>query len=263
MASITRTDVLYVYTDGSSYDKPRRGGIGVRCLWLDENEVEEFRDFDEHGFEGATNNQMELQAAVVGIRKAVELRKHQQMRIEIRSDSRYVCDHVSTAMHTWMPNQWLTSSGKPVENATLWKALVKEYQNARCRVEFKWVKGHAKDIHNKAVDKLAKASAKGYLNEPLHVSKVRKKKSASKTKAGAVEMKGQRLVIRIVEEQHMKLQDLMRYRYEVISPGSSFKGLLDFIYSDDFSLRAGHTYRVSVNHEIKNPRIVSVHEEID
>ena len=60
----------------------------------------------------------------------------------------------------------------------------------------------------------------------------------------------------------MPEQDVMRYRYEVVSPSSQYFGLLDFIYSDDFSLRAGHTYKVVVSRSTKNPRIGKVLSEI-
>ena len=39
---ILRKNWLYVYTDGSSLPKPRRGGIGIRYVYLNEKE-EEFR----------------------------------------------------------------------------------------------------------------------------------------------------------------------------------------------------------------------------
>ena len=47
-----------------------------------------------------------------------------------------------------------------VLNADLWKELIREMAKVRKRVDIEWIKGHAKNEHNKAVDKLAKNSAK-------------------------------------------------------------------------------------------------------
>jgi ribonuclease HI len=58
----------------------------------------------------------------------------------------------------------MTQQGTPVLNADLWKRLVRAIKNAERRVDFEWVRGHSRDLHNRAVDKMAKGSAKSTLN---------------------------------------------------------------------------------------------------
>ncbi len=66
---ILKKNIVYIYTDGSSFSKPRRGGIGIRYIYLDEKENEFRIDCDEPGNESGTNNQMELKAVVQGLKK--------------------------------------------------------------------------------------------------------------------------------------------------------------------------------------------------
>ena len=67
---IFRKSHLYIYTDGSSLPKPRRGGIGIRYLYLDESEEEHIIDLELEETAGATNNQMELWAVIEGIKNS-------------------------------------------------------------------------------------------------------------------------------------------------------------------------------------------------
>ena len=193
-------NVLTIYTDGSSLQKPRRGGIGIRFIYTDYSGIEEItRDFEEIGYRSATNNQMELYACVFALHKAFSLDFLNRINlIEIRTDSKYVADNYKRAMYQWCKSKWLNSYGKPVENADLWKDLIKNMQKIKKHVEIIWVKGHSKDIHNKAVDKLAKQSAKSSINKPLTFVDVRRKKSTKSTERGSVKMSGQRISIRII-----------------------------------------------------------------
>jgi hypothetical protein len=74
-------------------------------------------------------------------------------------------------------------------------------------------------------------------------------------------MNGQRLTIRIIEAEHLRVQRLSRYRYEVMSRGSASRGCVDVAYSEDPMMRAGHTYIVTMGREQGNPRIVRCHRE--
>lgn len=254
---------LYIYTDGSSLPKPRRGGIGIRYIYLDESEKEYYIDLELEGFVGATNNQMELLAVIEGLKNVYNQNIPTNYNlIEIRTDSTYVVNNKNNAIYNWSKNKWLNRDGKPVENADLWKELIKELRNIGCKVELKWVKGHADDPHQKAVDKLAKKSAKGYLKAPLKQIKVRRKKSSKSTKVGSIEMKGQRISIHIITEEFLRLGKLSKYRYEVISKKSNYYGCVDFIYSELHHLKAGHKYLVTFNNNSKNPRILKLIKEL-
>jgi hypothetical protein len=116
------------------------------------------------------------------------------------------------------------------------------------------VKGHAKNPHNKAVDKLAKQSAKGVLNRPLKITTVRRKKSVLTVERGCVPMLGQTLSIRIITDTYMRPQRLYKYKYEVLPDNGTLSGNVDLIFHDSKEcLRAGHHYEVRVNSDTKNP----------
>jgi ribonuclease HI len=258
-----RRNTIYIYTDGSSLPRPRRGGIGIRYVYLGDNE-EEFRiDLEEFGYQSATNNQMELKAVIFGLKKL-----HQQNipidfnLIEVRTDSQYITTNFNHAKYSWSKNQWKNKFGRPIENAILWKELINQIGKMCCNVQLIWFKGKS-DIDMKAVDKSAKSSAKSILSPPIVPIKVRRKKSSNKTKRGWIDMKGQRINIHIITEEYMRLSKLSKYRYEVISKYSIFYNCVDFIYSELHHLKAGHNYMVTFNKDSKNPRILKMLEELN
>ena len=56
----------------------------------------------------------------------------------------------------WKKNNWKTASKKPVKNEELWKRL--DLLCEQHEVNWKWVKGHAGDMGNERVDKLARSA---------------------------------------------------------------------------------------------------------
>ncbi|MBN1252686.1 MAG: ribonuclease HI [Bacteroidales bacterium] len=260
---ILKKNTLYIYTDGSSLPKPRRGGIGIRYIYLDNFEEEHKIDLELDGFSSATNNQMELSAVIEGIKNSgLQDIPINYLSIEVRTDSRYVVDNFKNAVYNWSNQGWLNKNGRPIENAELWKKLIKEVRKIKHKVDFIWVKGHKSDIHNIAVDNLAKKSAKSFLNNPISVVKLRRKKSKKSTKRGSIDMRGQRVSIHIINEQYLNIQKLSKYRYEIISSNSKYYGNVDIIFSELHHLKAGHKYIVTFNTDSNNPRILKMIKEI-
>lgn len=259
---VTFENALNIFTDGSSLSSPRTGGIGVRFVIIDSSGQEQIQDFDFIGYKNATNNQMELHACIVALKEAMKLDLPPTVRkVVIQTDSRYVVDNYKKAMFQWPNTRWCTYSGRPVLNADLWKDLVKCFQKIGMFVEIKWVKGHSRSEHNRAVDKLARASAKVPFNKPLTNVSVRRKKTNKSVDVGCVEMTGQRITIRIITSEPLKVHRLWKYKYEVISKHSKYRGNVDFIFSEHF-LSTGHTYHVRFNSDTSNPRIEKYFREI-
>lgn len=259
---MTFEDALNIYTDGSSFPNPRRGGVGIRYIIINDSGDEEWQDECPPGYKEGTNNEMELMAPILALRGIPsEFMTDNMERIYIFTDSQYVRDHVYHATGVWPTQGWCNRYGRPIENVKLWKDLVREIKNAPKRVDFKWVKGHGKNKHNKAVDKLARKSADGFLNPPLSVQSVRRKLTTEEVDLGCVQMEGQELDIRIVTDKRMREQKLWRYKYEVLPSASPYAGKVDIIFSKHL-LRAYHSYRVVVCSDQRNPRILEVLEEI-
>jgi ribonuclease HI len=258
-----RKNILYIYTDGSSFSGPRKGGIGVRYVILDNWEKEIIVDKELFGYQQGSNNQMELKACVLALENCLNAIPDIAFdSIEIRSDSSYVTDNVSNAKYVWPKAKWLSKDGKPILNVEIWKDLCREIQRLGVRIDFQWVKGHAKDEHNKAVDKAAKVSAKSAINDPLSIVTVRRKKTKQKTKIGSVGIIGQCVGIRIVTSEYLKTQKVVKYRYEIVSEDSIDFEKIDIAYSNHF-MRDAHSYLVQFNDLPGNPRILDVIEEID
>jgi ribonuclease HI len=255
---------INIYTDGSSYSHPRAGGIGIRIITVDANGNEVIHDEQPLGFPGATNQQMELQACIEALQLLASRRSpvdlSQFSKIIIKTDSRYVVDNYSAALFTWPTTKWHTRDGAPVINAQLWKDLVKQVFNVGMRVEIRWVKGHRASAHNKAADKLAKGSAKQAGRKPLTITSVRRKKTAKSIERGSVKLTGQRITIRIITDEYLRVQRCYKVKYEVMSKASVYFGNVDIAFSD-IVLRAGHTYYVLMNDDTANPRIMKLYRE--
>lgn len=189
-------NALNIFTDGSSYQRPRRGGIALRVVTIDANGSEIVEEDLLPGHREATNNEMELLACIKALERAeAHDRLGSVQRVVIFTDSLYVKENVPRAMFQWSRQKWLNRQGRPIENAALWKDLLRRMKRVPKRVDFEWIKGHAKSIHNKAVDKLAKQSAKGVLGAPLKVATIRRKKTTQTVQVGSVPMRGQVLSV--------------------------------------------------------------------
>jgi len=261
---MTYEDALNIFTDGSSLQNPRRGGIGVRFITYDENGKEIVQDIQFSGYKRATNNQMELQACIMALNEAIRQEMLNDVSwVVIYTDSLYVAENYRKAMFEWRKNRWFRKTGAPVLNADLWKELVKIIKKIGKKVEIHWVKGHSKDMNNRAVDRMAKQSANlPLLKEPISIVRVRRKNTSEMVDPGSVEIKGQRISIRIISSEYLTVQKLNKYKYEVISKNSDLLGFVDIIYSNH-SLRAGHSYYVVLNKDPDNPRITKVIRELE
>ena len=145
---------LFAYTDGACSGNPGPGGWGALLQARDGDAVVKEREL--HGGEAdTTNNRMELLAAIAAL-EALE----RPAGITIVTDSAYVKNGVTGWIHGWKRNGWKTSSNKPVKNEDLWRRL--DTAQARHRVTWQWVKGHAGHPENERADELAREGMEPY-----------------------------------------------------------------------------------------------------
>ena len=257
-------NALNIYTDGSCYSSPRRGGIGIRFIFPQHiNKDKLINDFDFDGYKNATINQMELNACIVALQQISDFSELCQIsRIIIHTDSLYVVNNYKRAVYNWSRNKWGKSTGAPVLNAVLWKELIKEVKKVRKRVDIEWIKGHSKNEHNKAADKLAKKSANNASKSLTGFVDVRRKLSNKSVEIGSVKMLGQKISIRIITSEYLELHKIWKYKYEVISKKSEFYKNVDIIYYRDV-LRVGHIYLVRFNKDSGFSQITNVFREIE
>ena len=133
---------LEIYTDGACRGNPGAGGWGVYLLY--KNEKKEFYG----GKLNTTNNQMELTAAIEGLKVLKE-----PCKVKLYTDSKYVMDGINNWIANWKKNNWKTANKKDVKNKDLWIEL--DAETCKHEIEWIWVKGHSGNIGNEKADALA------------------------------------------------------------------------------------------------------------
>lgn len=103
--------------------------------------------------QGTTNQQMEIVACIVALRKIK--RGKRRYKVLIRSDSAYVVNCFREGwIENWRRKEWRHKGGER-PNRAYWETL--ESYVALHDVEFEHVKGHAGDKYNERADELAVA----------------------------------------------------------------------------------------------------------
>jgi ribonuclease HI len=139
---------VFAYTDGACSGNPGPGGWGALLIARQGDKV--LRERELSGGEAlTTNNRMELMAAIAALESL-----SRDAAITVVTDSAYVKNGVTAWIHGWKRNGWRTADKKPVKNVDLWQRL--EAAQARHRVTWAWIKGHAGHAENERADALAR-----------------------------------------------------------------------------------------------------------
>lgn len=262
-------NALSIFTDGSSHQGPRRGGVAWRFVWTGEYGREQTYDDSTLSWPGATNNEMELQAVIEALQLATGRRPpldpSRYDKIVVYTDSGYVAENFPRALHQWSNNGWKLAGGAAPENLGQWRelmTLVRRVKRMRKWVEVEQI-ARRSDDHSRRVDNLAKKSAKSGVATrfPLRPRNVTGKLSPNPVKPGCVKMLGQTETIRIVGSWRVgSPHSGYRYKYEVI--GGPNDELVDLAVSDTVMHRS-HRYLVQFNDDQGNPRILEVLSEVE
>ena len=145
---------LFAWTDGACSGNPGPGGWGVLMRALRAGVVAKERELS-GGEAATTNNRMELMAAIAALEALAR-----PSDITLTTDSAYVKNGITTWMEGWKRNGWKTADRKPVKNVDLWQRL--DAAQARHKVVWKWIKGHAGHPENERADELARAGMAPY-----------------------------------------------------------------------------------------------------
>jgi ribonuclease HI len=147
------THDVEIFTDGACRGNPGPGGWGVVLRAGDREK--HLKGSEAH----TTNNQMELQAAIEGLKALKNVRQ-----VMITTDSQYVRNGITQWVHNWQKNGWKTRDKKPVKNADRWQvllALSKQFE-----IEWHWVRGHTGHPENELADSLANQAIDEMLRNP-------------------------------------------------------------------------------------------------
>ena len=136
---------VVIYTDGACDPNPGPGGWAAILRYGRREKV------ISGGDPQATNNRMELQAALSALRDLTR-----SCKVTLHTDSEYLRRGITEWLPVWQRRDWRTTGRKAVQNQDLWKALAAETE--RHSVDWRWVRGHAGDPINERVDRLARAA---------------------------------------------------------------------------------------------------------
>ncbi|MEZ6144465.1 MAG: ribonuclease HI [Planctomycetaceae bacterium] len=145
---------VQLFTDGACSGNPGPGG----WAYVLKHPASASEKEGSGGAPETTNNQMELQAVIEGL-KALKSRS----RVEVVTDSVYVAKGSSEWMPGWKRNGWRRREGKswkPVKNVEFWQTL--DELLAAHEVRFTVVKGHSGHPENERCDELAVAAAQQF-----------------------------------------------------------------------------------------------------
>jgi ribonuclease HI len=137
---------VIIYTDGGAKPNPNGPGGWAALLMYGEHRKE-----ISGGEASTTNNRMELTAAIMALEAL-----NRPSRVELYTDSEYLRQGITEWIRNWKRNNWRTSSKQPVANQDLWMRL--DAATQQHRINWRWTKGHAGNIHNERVDQLATAA---------------------------------------------------------------------------------------------------------
>ena len=143
---------VVIYTDGACRGNPGPGGWGA--LIKDGSGQRELSGAEND----TTNNRMEMTAALMALRSLPD-----GSTADLYTDSEYVMKGLNEWLPGWKQRGWKTAAKKPVKNQDLWQAL--DAANARHKVRWHWVKGHAGNDGNEYVDRLANQAIDTLLGE--------------------------------------------------------------------------------------------------
>lgn len=137
--------MVNIFSDGGCRNNGKENNVGGWGTILKCNgNVKEISG----GATNTSNNQMELTGAIAGLRALLF-----PCQVTLTTDSKYVCDGMSSWIKGWKAKGWKTANKQPVKNKELWQQL-----DSLCQVhdvQFIWVKGHDGHEENERCDELA------------------------------------------------------------------------------------------------------------
>jgi ribonuclease HI len=142
-----------IFADGASSGNPGPGGYGA-IIATPDGQVEELGGGDP----ATTNNRMELQAVIAGLRRVERVTGE----IHVFTDSVYVIQGITQWIWAWRSRDWKTAEGKDVANADQWKELfvLVARRGKEGKVSWRYVRGHSGIPGNERVDQIAVAFTK-------------------------------------------------------------------------------------------------------
>ncbi len=150
----TALPFVQLFTDGACSGNPGPGGWGCILRHPSSGKEKEFSG----GEARTTNNRMELQAVIEGLKQL-----SRRSKVEVITDSTYVAKGCMEWLPGWKRNDWRRKDGRqwvPIANEEHWKEL--DQLLAKHAISFTVVRGHSGHPENERCDQLAVAAAAAF-----------------------------------------------------------------------------------------------------
>lgn len=140
-----------IFSDGACKGNPGPGGWGTILRHKGvEKEIS-------GGEADTTNNRMELQAVIEGLKALKE-----PCKVSLYTDSQYVANALKLGWaKKWQENGWMRNKKDPALNPDLWEELLVLYD--KHEVDIHWVRGHSGHPENERCDDLAVEAAEKFV----------------------------------------------------------------------------------------------------
>ncbi|CAN5769206.1 ribonuclease HI [soil metagenome] len=142
---------VLLFTDGACSGNPGPGGWAFILSHPATGKILK----SSGGLPQTTNNQMELTAALMGLRTLTR-----PSQVELWSDSEYVLKGLREWIESWKKRGWRTAAKQPVKNVELWQAL--DAARAEHTLSYHWVRGHQGHPENEECDQMAVAAIEAF-----------------------------------------------------------------------------------------------------
>jgi ribonuclease HI len=136
---------VVVFSDGAS---KKNGESASACIIRNKEKTKILTKYHKKG----TNNQMELEAVLLGLESLPEAEE-----VEVVSDSMYVIKVGSKWIQQWKKKSWQDAKKKTVSNLDLVVRLSDQILKHK-KIKWTWVRGHAGHPENERCDQLANSS---------------------------------------------------------------------------------------------------------
>lgn len=143
-----------IFSDGAASGNPGPSGWAFLACLRDLGQVIELGSHVPR----ATNNQMEMRAAVEALRLCNKSKLKSE--VQIYTDSKYLIEGITKWIHGWKRRDWVKADGQPVANKELWIELEEQLNSLSVKVHWNYVPGHAGVPGNERVDEIAVAFSK-------------------------------------------------------------------------------------------------------
>jgi ribonuclease HI len=254
---------LKIYVDGAC---PRNvGGPGGWCAWLehpfDLGLPDEF--LESRGYFHTTNNRMELRGCLFAHEWILERGESINVQhVQIFSDSQYVCRSYASSLW-WSRNDWCNLAGREMLNADLWKQLlrIRRKIQGRPRIELIQIPRRNCALAIK-VDAGAKTAAQSpqYEDVGFRPGKIGRSRNSVKKAAKLYQAAGGEITISVYRSEALRrgvqIVRFQTYCEERRDFFDKFWALTDETIGN--SLHRGNYYRVRMNDEAANPRILEI-----